>query len=257
MKFLILLSFLFSAVSFGQGIKVPNTFDGDKAILGNLDVNSAAGGILTIGTNVSSEGRINMGDIDVGTTTGARIEFFGMQNATSAAPNESGIVFRSSSASNFSSMTGYRGSSSGRVGVSFFIDNGGVPFEGFRFDDGGVGRNTTGTWTSISDARLKKNVTPIESSIEKLKLLNPVHYEWINTPIEKREGLQTGFIAQEVEQVFPKMVDEAPAMFVEDKELTGTNAKYLALNLEPYLVKAIQELSKRVEELEAKLNDKQ
>ncbi len=66
----------------------------------------------------------------------------------------------------------------------------------------------TGCGTS-SDSRLKKNVKPITGAIEQLLQLKGITYEWIEP--EKHgnaTGTQHGFIAQEVEKVFPNWVHE-------------------------------------------------
>ena len=67
---------------------------------------------------------------------------------------------------------------------------------------------TTGAWVS-SDARWKKNVEPLENSLNKVTQLQGVHYEWnIEQYPEKGfdEGRQVGLIAQEVEKVIPELV---------------------------------------------------
>ena len=64
---------------------------------------------------------------------------------------------------------------------------------------------------------------------------------------------QIGFIAQEIEQVFPGLVQETPDRNVETGEDLGTTTKTVKTTiLIPMLVKAIQELTARVIELEKK-----
>jgi Chaperone of endosialidase len=60
-----------------------------------------------------------------------------------------------------------------------------------------------------SDQRFKKNVAPLTGATDKLLQLKGVTFEW-NNPEEhgNQAGVQTGFIAQEVEKVFPGWVDE-------------------------------------------------
>ena len=58
-----------------------------------------------------------------------------------------------------------------------------------------------------SDERLKENITNLESStLDKIKLLNGVSFEWKNKSMGPN-GTQFGFIAQEVEEIFPALVD--------------------------------------------------
>jgi len=56
-----------------------------------------------------------------------------------------------------------------------------------------------------SDARLKKDVESITGDLAKITALRPVTYHWIN-PVSGTD-LQTGLIAQEVQTVYPELVD--------------------------------------------------
>ena len=67
------------------------------------------------------------------------------------------------------------------------------------------------SWGVMSDARLKRNIEPLDGSLERLLRLRGVQFEW--TEPEKHgdlEGTQLGFIAQEVEEVFPEWVVTDP-----------------------------------------------
>jgi hypothetical protein len=62
--------------------------------------------------------------------------------------------------------------------------------------------------TPSSDIRLKKNVQPLAASaLDKLLQLHGVTYEW-KDPQEYGAGTQTGFVAQDVERIFPTWVKE-------------------------------------------------
>jgi Chaperone of endosialidase len=67
----------------------------------------------------------------------------------------------------------------------------------------------TGAIAACSDARYKTNITALENSVEKILLLNGVTYDW-NTAkfpgMNFSDKKQIGFIAQEVEQLFPELV---------------------------------------------------
>lgn len=92
------------------------------------------------------------------------------------------------------------------------------------------------TPTVCSDIRLKKDFAPIANSLTKLSMLQGYNYHWKN---EKMIGLQTGFIAQEVQRIFP--------------ELVKTDEKgYLSVDyvgLVPHLVEANKLLKKQNEEM--------
>jgi hypothetical protein len=99
---------------------------------------------------------------------------------------------------------------------------------------------------SISDVREKENITDINGSLEKILALRPVSFDWKKT----KEHITAGFIAQEVEEIFPEYVVNNMANEGEEerKGLTGG----MTGGIISHLVKAIQELSAKVEALENK-----
>jgi hypothetical protein len=109
----------------------------------------------------------------------------------------------------------------------------------------GVQGNNSPNWTTISDQNLKTNLRPINSALDKLNALNPCHFEYK----DELGTTRSGFIAQEFETVFPGHVKEMGVAdnykeFVPEGQET---IKTLDPNLLPYLVKAIQELSAKVD----------
>ena len=76
--------------------------------------------------------------------------------------------------------------------------------------NGNASKSAAGAWLANSDRRLKKNIETIadENALEKLLSLRGVTYEWDDnqTGIERPEGIQYGFIAQELMEVFPEKV---------------------------------------------------
>jgi hypothetical protein len=115
------------------------------------------------------------------------------------------------------------------------------------------------TITSLSDARDKKDVAPLDAGLDFINALNPVRFTWNMRPEEDHEGNMvqgrkddpdTGFIAQDL-----KAVQEATGIvipgLVYDNNPDKLEAGYGKLL--PVLVKAIQELSAKVEALEAQL----
>jgi hypothetical protein len=111
----------------------------------------------------------------------------------------------------------------------------------FQSDSSGINAKNTSTWDVASDQRIKQNITPIDSTgLDKILALNPVMFQYKNEPGIDRSG----FIAQEYVQVFPNA--ECEIETPEDLlEATNGDTKIMGLNVDlvPYLVKAIQELS--------------
>ena len=96
--------------------------------------------------------------------------------------------------------------------------------------------------TGSSDARLKENVTPLESASVKIQALNPVKFQWKNRE-EAGDDFYVGFIAQEMEQVFPQVTYE------NSDGMKGINYQDLIAPL----TKALQESIARIEALEAEV----
>jgi len=103
-----------------------------------------------------------------------------------------------------------------------------------------------------SDRRLKENISPIASGVSFINSLNPVEFTWIHED-GNNKGLQFGLIAQEVQDSIKENLGiDAPNGIVPFEESENT---YMAVNYEylvPHLIKAVQELSARIEELESR-----
>jgi hypothetical protein len=102
-------------------------------------------------------------------------------------------------------------------------------------------------FASISDVREKTNITPINGSLEKVIALKPVEFDWI----ANGEHCPAGFVAQDVEQVFPEFVIENFAQ--EDQEPRKGLTGGMTGGIVAHLVKAIQELSAKNDALEARI----
>lgn len=66
--------------------------------------------------------------------------------------------------------------------------------------------NTNGAWTVNSDRRLKKNVVNMPSTLSRVLQMRPVSYHYNKQKDNADRSL--GFIAQEVQPLFPEMVTE-------------------------------------------------
>jgi len=66
-----------------------------------------------------------------------------------------------------------------------------------------------GSWSVFSDVRLKKNVQPLEHTLDRVLQLHGRQFEYIDPKASfALPGVQTGFIAQDVEKIFPDWVGE-------------------------------------------------
>lgn len=142
---------------------------------------------------------------------------------------------------------------------------------------GGNGASTPGVWAGYfsgdvystgsylpSDKLLKTNIRKAQSSLERLQQLQVKTYSY-QAKYHQQLGLdrrpQTGFIAQEMEAVFPELTrrvaqpmnhpeELAPGEKESFLEFTGVNY----VGLIPHLTRAVQEQQAQIEQLEA-VND--
>lgn len=120
----------------------------------------------------------------------------------------------------------------------------------FRVSNSEVGSIAVGTtataYNTSSDYRLKENVVPIENAVARIDSLNPVRFNFKVEPSVTVDG----FIAHEVTPVVPEAISGE-----KDAVDENGNPVYQGIDqakLVPLLVAAVQELSARVAELEAR-----
>jgi hypothetical protein len=108
-----------------------------------------------------------------------------------------------------------------------------------------------GTYNQVSDARFKTGITKMESVLNKVMALQPKKYKYnFNNPQNK---VSSGFIAQEVMQVFPEFVSD----FHRPSNDSTDNEVYHGINYAGFSViaiKAIQEQQIQIDTLNKKYN---
>jgi len=97
-----------------------------------------------------------------------------------------------------------------------------------------------GSWSSSSDLRLKQHIKPLKGVLDKLLQLRGVQFEWRDpSSMGNLTGVQFGFVAQEVEPVFPQWVSN-------DRE----GLKRLTLRgFEALVLEALRELKSQLDSL--------
>ena len=77
--------------------------------------------------------------------------------------------------------------------------------------NGSAAKPGGGSWSTFSDARLKRDVQPLEGALDQLLALRGVRFEYLDPEaIHELPGQRIGMVAQEVAQVFPDWVTEGP-----------------------------------------------
>jgi len=108
------------------------------------------------------------------------------------------------------------------------------------------------TITSLSDARDKANVQPLDAGLEFVNALKPVRFTWAMRDGGKVGEADTGFIAQDLQAVQVDTGMPIPGLvYAENPEkLEAGYGKLL-----PVLVKAIQDLSAQVADLQQQISE--
>lgn len=93
-----------------------------------------------------------------------------------------------------------------------------------------------GSYSSSSDVRLKKDISTLDDSLNKVSNLRGVHFNWKNE--NQDPHLQIGLIAQEVEKEFPELVS------TDNEGMKSVNYSGLVAPL----IEAVKELKQQNEE---------
>jgi hypothetical protein len=118
------------------------------------------------------------------------------------------------------------------------------------FGNGNV-QNTNNSYGAISDARLKENVTDATPKLDELNQVRVVNYNLIS---DAQKVKQLGVIAQELALIFPGMVEETTPPDIDGVEQAPElSVKYSVFV--PILIKAVQELSTKVDELTTRVTE--
>lgn len=181
---------------------------------------------------------------------------------------------RYAAAADFTGRVTGRGQSSGDVGVIGYSGvstsyNGYVGYSTYSFYGTGdcyiSGQilATSNITAYYSDKRLKTNITPISSPLQKLLQLNGVYF--IENDLAKSFGynndnVQIGVIAQEVQKIIPDAVSLAPfdIEMVDGRATSKSGENYLTVKYEklvPLLIEAIKELKQEVDELKGRIGE--
>ncbi|MAY53185.1 MAG: hypothetical protein CMC75_07990 [Flavobacteriaceae bacterium] len=186
---------------------------------------------IALGTNISADSYAE-------TVIGYNSTSYAPSSTTTAIGTDRLFVVANNSTNNALNIL-----KNGRMGISR------LPNTNILEVEGEASKTSAGDWLANSDARLKKNIVTFseEKALEKLLALRGVTYEWNDnqTGSQRPEGTQYGFIAQEIQEVFPENVEKDNLGFYQTAY--GT---YDAL-----YVQSIKALHQKIETLEQENTD--
>lgn len=231
------------------------------SITSNLIVEAVGASNIQFATNSAERMRITSGgNVGIGTTSpasplslsgsgdvgirikggAANLSYIDFDDADSGTPNGSIAYNHSSNFMNFatggSNAERMRITSAGEVYIAGTTDQG-----AYNLQVNGTGVWGAGAYVNGSDIRLKENIKELDNSLELVKKMRPVTYSY-KSSYSKDNSIQTGFIAQDLEEL---LKDKNYLDGIVKKGPEYMNVAYQ--NLIPLLVKAIQELTNKIE----------
>ncbi len=259
----------FNSTAVGWQALYSNTTGGNNVALGSNSLNSnTSGGYNTsLGVEALFENLTTSNNTAVGWRAGRYYSSTPVANQASSNSVYLGYDTRALSASDTNEIV-IGASTVGNGSNTTTIGTGNVLYVGGASVVGKVARFTSSTGycdispltTSLScssDINLKKNITTLEdnkefalqtvpdltgkSTLEKISYLTPVQYNWRNNENDG-DPKHIGFIAQEMEQIFPDLVSTDPK--------TGLKSISYA-SITPYLAKGIQEMNLQIKDLQS------
>lgn len=215
---------------------ISNTGDGYALSIGDITTYTNRTGIYFRGGNENRLGWDSSGYLTffTGATERARIDSSGNllvaltsqvgagTVCTTNSATKNGVVVKDSASGSYL----YTGLNSSNSSVLLILGSGNV-------------QNANNSYGAISDVKLKENIVDATPKLDKLMQVRVRNY---NLKGDYEQHKQIGVIAQELETVFPAMVDETPDKDEEGNDL-GTTTKSVKYSVfVPMLIKAIQEL---------------
>jgi hypothetical protein len=211
----------------GVGINITNT--DDRWEVYNFGLNSSpliisSGGNVGIGTDPNAA-KLQIQHGTSSLTSGLFYNYSGSQTATT-------LIAKSGRADVFYHFQAFSSTST----------------EVFRIESNGNAKNTNNSYGSLSDIKIKENISDATPKLDDLLKVKIRNYNIIG-----QETKQIGIIAQELEEIFPSMVDEN-----QDRDdlgnLLNTTTKGVKYSVfVPMLIKGMQEQQTIIEDLKARI----
>jgi len=158
-----------------------------------------------------------------------------------------------------SSGTGLTIDNTGNVGIGILVPS-------HALDVSGTTRNTSGSWLSGSDKKLKKNIKNYSAGLNEVLAINPITFQYKGNGGIKETSIEiVGVIAQDFQKIAPYAVSEfehVEFVTTKNKDIITEKAvkkeKFLQVDNGPIkymLVNAIKEQQQIIEDLQSQINE--
>ena len=232
-----------SAITTGSKNTIIGAYSGNN---GGLDIRTASNYIVLSDGDGNPRGVFNnSGYFGVGTVAPV-----GMIHGESSDITTIGY-FRNNNTGNTNDVVqirAERNTTNGSYRALTYYNGGSGAYRFWVLDSGNV-QNTNNSYGAISDIKLKENIVDATPKLDKLMQVKVRNYNLKTDQTHK----QIGVIAQELEEVFPSLIEEFADKDGDGNDL-GTTTKAVKYSVfVPMLIKAVQELKAEVDSLKQQL----
>ena len=225
-----------------QGCRYSSDTEGTNIRLLHARGNSTTPSCVLLGDVLGAVSGVGYGSTSWTGTASSRIDFAAEENFTDTAHGSNiRFITTQNGTLSFTRQERMRITNSGNVGI-------GTTTPSYKLHVNGSVAGTS-AYNNLSDRREKENIDyNFQYGLSEILLLKPAKFDYLNG---EKEHL--GFIAQDVNEVIPEIIGSF------QKDVNGTQEDRLTIkesSIIPVLVKAIQELTSRLEKLESKKSKK-
>jgi hypothetical protein len=243
---------IFSGAAVNTSIKTFGSGDRDRLrIRAYNEVNLNSDTLLTFNTGGSERMRITSGGaLCLGVTSAYGTNLLNVNGGIYATSSVAAVVaadldmmvFQNTGATYSKACLVASMTATGGTGSYFFYGQQSTSTVALKIFSNGNIQNTNNSYGAISDARLKENIKDATPKLDDLMKVKVRNYN-----LKGESNKQLGVISQELEAIFPNMIEESTNMG-ENMKIKGVKYSVFV----PMLIKAVQELKAEIEILKNK-----
>jgi hypothetical protein len=231
---------------------VSGDFHADESV-NNVNLGTRTNSNLVFRTNLTERMRITSGGFLKASNTGTYASSGGSMHELRSNSSQTLLATNANNVSGDLLFNCKLGANADNASSYFMVGETGGANRVFIYGNGNI-VNTNNSYGPISDIKLKENIVDTTPKLDDLMKVRIVNYN-LKSDLGYKSNKQIGVIAQELEQVFPGLVDEHIDKDSEGIDL-GTTTKSVKMSVfVPMLIKAIQELKATNDDLQSQINE--